>query len=41
MAAAADCSMPGVFAKDYLERIMKKTEKKLSCVSFMSHKNLC
>jgi len=28
MAEAADFSMPDAFAKDYLSRIMKKTEKK-------------
>jgi hypothetical protein len=27
MAEAADFSMPDVFANDYLDRIMKKTEK--------------
>ena len=28
MAEAADFSMPDAFAKDYLDRIIKKTEKK-------------
>ena len=28
MAEAVDFSMPDVFANDYLDRIMKKTEKK-------------
>ncbi|CAB9543472.1 hypothetical protein CRYPA_1 [uncultured Candidatus Thioglobus sp.] len=30
MAEAADFSMPDVFANDYLDRIMKKTEKSLN-----------
>jgi hypothetical protein len=34
MADAADCSMPDAFAKDYLDKIMKKTEKK----GIMRHK---
>jgi hypothetical protein len=30
MAEAADFSMPDAFAKDYLDRIIKKTEKSLN-----------
>ena len=30
MAEAVDFSMPDVFANDYLDRIMKKTEKSLN-----------
>jgi hypothetical protein len=30
MAEAADFRMPDVFANDYLDRIMKKTEKSLN-----------
>ena len=41
MADAADCSMPGAFAKDYLNRIMKKTEKKvIMCLIYVTHKRV-
>ena len=49
MAEAADFSMPDVFANDYLNRtkihdshtLYSTESRKLSCVSFMSLKNLC
>ena len=40
MAEAADFSMPDDFAKDYLDRIMKKTEKSLNntCILYTGWK---
>ena len=40
MAEAADFSMPDVFANDYLDRIMKKTEKSLNntCILYHSYR---
>ena len=40
MAEAADFSMPDAFAKDYLDRIIKKTEKSLNntCILYTGRK---
>jgi hypothetical protein len=41
MAEAVDFSMPDAFAKDYLDRIIKKTEKSLNntCILYTGRKN--